>query len=130
MKQDVALDKIKSGTDAGTEIRHEVESFCQDAEIRQLRQRHRLTLQDASDLYGLSKSLLSQSENETRTTDDQHTGKAFLYVQEDELMFKTAGLHKTVALAFPGPIAGEPNHRPLGEVVNVEMAMFRATCIG
>lgn len=120
MKQDVALDMIKSGTDAGTEIRHEVESFCPSAEIRQLRQRHRLTLQDASDLYGLSKSLLSQIENATKATDDQHTGKAFLYVQEGGLEFKTAGLYKTVRLAFPGPVAWEPNHRQLWEVVNVE----------
>lgn len=130
MKQDVALDKIESGTDAGTEIRHKVESFCQGAEIRQLKQRHRLTLQDPSDLYDLSKSLLSQIENETRTTDDQHTGKAFLYVQEDGFEFKTKGLHKTVRLAFPGPIEVKPNHRQPGAVVNVEMNRFRAACIG
>lgn len=65
MRQDVALDTIKPETDAGTEIRHEAELFYLGAKIRKPRQRHRSTLQDVSDLGGLSKFLLPQIENET-----------------------------------------------------------------
>ncbi len=42
-----------------------MDALCLGAKIRKLRQRRGLTLQDVSDLSGLSKSLLSQIENET-----------------------------------------------------------------
>ena len=48
-----------------TEIQREVGALCLGAKIRKLRHRRSLTLQDVSELSGLSKSLLSQIENET-----------------------------------------------------------------
>ena len=48
-----------------TEIQRDVDALCLGAKIRKLRQRRGLTLQEVSDLSGLSKSLLSQIENET-----------------------------------------------------------------
>ena len=42
-----------------------MDALCLGAKIRKLRQRRGLTLQEVSDLSGLSKSLLSQIENET-----------------------------------------------------------------
>ena len=43
-----------------------MDALCLGVKIRKLRQRRGLTLQEVSDLSGLSKSLLSQIENETR----------------------------------------------------------------
>jgi len=47
------------------DIQREIDALCLGAKIRKLRHRRSLTLQDVSDLTGLSKSLLSQIENET-----------------------------------------------------------------
>lgn len=65
MRQDVALDRIKPETDAQTGIRHGAALFYLGAKIRKPRRRHSLTLQDVSDLSGLSKPLLPQIKNET-----------------------------------------------------------------
>lgn len=130
MKQDVALDMIKSGTIAETEIRHEAESFCPGAAIGQLRQRHRLTLQDVSDLCGLSKFLLSQTENESKHPISNIPEKRSPKCRKDNRSLKPRGYIKQLRLPPRAPIAGEPEHRPLGEVVNLEMALFRAACIG
>lgn len=46
------------------EIQREVEALSLGAKIRKLRQRRSLTLQEVSNICGLSKSLLSQIENE------------------------------------------------------------------
>lgn len=54
-----------SKSDPKTEIQDELESLCLGAKIRKLRQRRSMTLQEVSDISGLSKSLLSQIENET-----------------------------------------------------------------
>ena len=48
-----------------SDIQHEIDALCLGAKIRKLRHRRSLTLQDVSELSGLSKSLLSQIENET-----------------------------------------------------------------
>ena len=48
---------------AGKEIAGEVEALNLGNKIRQLRRKKTLTLQNISDLSGLSKSLLSQIEN-------------------------------------------------------------------
>ncbi len=48
-----------------TEIQREIDALCLGTKIRKLRHRRSLTLQDVSELTGLSKSLLSQIENET-----------------------------------------------------------------
>ena len=47
-----------------SEIQREVNSLCLGAKIRKLRQRRGMTLQEVSILSGLSKSLLSQIEND------------------------------------------------------------------
>ena len=59
-----ALKTIRSKAQSDTEIQHEVEALCLGSKIRKLRQRRSLTLQNVSDLTGLSKSLLSQIEND------------------------------------------------------------------
>ncbi len=46
------------------DIQQEVDALCLGTKIRALRQRRNLTLQEVSDISGLSKSLLSQIENE------------------------------------------------------------------
>lgn len=46
------------------DVQREVDALNLGSKIRKLRKRHSLTLQDVSDLTGLSKSLLSQVENE------------------------------------------------------------------
>lgn len=51
-------------TTAEQEIQQEVDALRLGNKIRNLRQRRNLTLQNVSDLTGLSKSLLSQIENE------------------------------------------------------------------
>ncbi len=53
----------KSQMDAN--VQREVDALCLGAKIRKLRQRRNLTLREVSELSGLSKSLLSQIENET-----------------------------------------------------------------
>lgn len=55
---------IRSKAQSDIEIQREVEALCLGSKIRKLRQRRSLTLQDVSDLSGLSKSLLSQIEND------------------------------------------------------------------
>ncbi len=55
---------MNSGTQLEKEIQREVDALYLGAKIRKLRQRRSLTLQDLSDLSGLSKSLLSQIEND------------------------------------------------------------------
>jgi len=60
----VALKSIKLETQSDKEIQREVDALQLGAKIRKLRQRRSLTLQDVSALSGLSKSLLSQIENE------------------------------------------------------------------
>ena len=47
-----------------SEIQREVDALCLGAKIRKLRQRRGMTLQEVSILSGLSKSLLSQIEND------------------------------------------------------------------
>jgi transcriptional regulator with XRE-family HTH domain len=47
-----------------SEIQREVDALCLGARIRKLRQRRSMTLQEVSILSGLSKSLLSQIEND------------------------------------------------------------------
>lgn len=46
------------------EVQREVDALCLGAKIRKLRQRRNLTLREVSELSGLSKSLLSQIENQ------------------------------------------------------------------
>jgi transcriptional regulator with XRE-family HTH domain len=60
----VGLKSIKPEAQPDKEIQREVDALCLGAKIRKLRQRRSLTLQDVSELSGLSKSLLSQIENE------------------------------------------------------------------
>lgn len=48
-----------------SEVQREVNALCLGTKIRKLRQRRNLTLKDVSEVTGLSKSLLSQIENET-----------------------------------------------------------------
>ncbi len=60
----MALNSIKLETQSDKEIQREVDALQLGAKIRKLRQRRSLTLQDVSALSGLSKSLLSQIENE------------------------------------------------------------------
>jgi transcriptional regulator with XRE-family HTH domain len=55
---------MKAEFQSDKEIKREVDALCLGAKIRKLRQRRSLTLQDVSVLSGLSKSLLSQIENE------------------------------------------------------------------
>ena len=55
---------IKSKGLPDLEIQSGVDALCLGSKIRKLRQRRSLTLQDVSDLSGLSKSLLSQIEND------------------------------------------------------------------
>ena len=47
------------------DVQREVDALCLGTKIRKLRQRRNLTLREVSELSGLSKSLLSQIENET-----------------------------------------------------------------
>lgn len=54
----------ESKTLKDTEIQREVDSLCLGTKIRKLRQRRNMTLQEVSILCGLSKSLLSQIEND------------------------------------------------------------------
>ncbi len=55
---------MKTEAQSDKEIQREVDSLQLGAKIRKLRHRRSLTLQDVSALSGLSKSLLSQIENE------------------------------------------------------------------
>lgn len=55
---------MKPETQSDMEIQREVDALCLGAKIRKLRQRRSLTLQEVAALSGLSKSLLSQIENE------------------------------------------------------------------
>jgi transcriptional regulator with XRE-family HTH domain len=55
---------MKPESESDKEIQREVDALCLGAKIRKLRQRRSLTLQDVSERSGLSKSLLSQIENE------------------------------------------------------------------
>lgn len=55
---------MDAGNQLDKEIQREVGALYLGAKIRKLRQRRSLTLQDLSDLSGLSKSLLSQIEND------------------------------------------------------------------
>lgn len=48
-----------------SDIRRDVDALCLGEKIRKLRKRRGMTLQEVSDISGLSKSLLSQIENET-----------------------------------------------------------------
>jgi transcriptional regulator with XRE-family HTH domain len=48
-----------------SDIRRDVDALCLGEKIRKLRKRRGMTLQEVSDICGLSKSLLSQIENET-----------------------------------------------------------------
>ena len=48
-----------------SDIRRDVDALCLGEKIRKLRKRRGMTLQGVSDISGLSKSLLSQIENET-----------------------------------------------------------------
>lgn len=64
MNHGVALNMIRAKSDTDTEIQHEVDALCLGAKIRKLRQRRSMTLQEVSNISGLSKSLLSQIENE------------------------------------------------------------------
>jgi transcriptional regulator with XRE-family HTH domain len=64
VKIGVALIAMKPEAQSEKEIQQEVAALCLGAKIRRLRQRRSLTLQDVSELSGLSKSLLSQIENE------------------------------------------------------------------
>lgn len=54
--------KLKNKADAETQ--REIDALCLGTKIRKLRHRRSLTLQEVSDLTGLSKSLLSQIEND------------------------------------------------------------------
>jgi transcriptional regulator with XRE-family HTH domain len=65
MEYGVALNMITPKTDTDTEIQNDVNALCLGANIRKLRQRRSMTLQDVSTISGLSKSLLSQIENES-----------------------------------------------------------------
>ena len=47
------------------DVQREMDALCLGTKIRNLRQRRNLTLREVSELSGLSKSLLSQIENET-----------------------------------------------------------------
>lgn len=58
------MNTSKPKTILDSEIQREVNSLCLGAKIRRLRQRRGMTLQEVSILSGLSKSLLSQIENE------------------------------------------------------------------
>ncbi|MEJ2156981.1 MAG: cupin domain-containing protein [Desulfobacteraceae bacterium] len=55
----------QNSTISDTEIQRDVDALCLGSKIRKLRKMRGLTLQEVSDLSGLSKSLLSQIENET-----------------------------------------------------------------
>ena len=55
---------VKSKALSEPEIQSEVDALCLGSKIRKLRQRRSLTLQDVSELSGLSKSLLSLIEND------------------------------------------------------------------
>lgn len=61
------METAESKLDTEIEIQHEVDALCLGAKIRKLRQRRSMTLQEVSDKSGLSKSLLSQIENDTST---------------------------------------------------------------
>lgn len=133
MRQDVELDMIKSGTNAETEIRHEAESFCPGAAIGLLRQRHRLTLQDVSDLWGLSKFLLSQIENKSKhpiinIPVINIPEKRSSMCRKVNRSLKPQGCIKQLRLPSRDPSPGNPGHRPLGQVVNVEMANDYVSC--
>ena len=54
----------RSKTVAETEIQRDVDALCLGTKIRSLRRKRGLTLREVSDLSGLSKSLLSQIEND------------------------------------------------------------------
>lgn len=59
------MKEAKANNHHPTEIQSEVDALCLGSKIRKLRLRRSMTLQEVSDLTGLSKSLLSQIENET-----------------------------------------------------------------
>jgi transcriptional regulator with XRE-family HTH domain len=58
------LNTSESKTLKDSEVQREVDSLCLGTKIRKLRQRRSMTLQEVSILSGLSKSLLSQIEND------------------------------------------------------------------
>ncbi len=58
------MNTSESKTLKDSEVQREVDSLCLGTKIRKLRQRRSMTLQEVSILSGLSKSLLSQIEND------------------------------------------------------------------
>lgn len=58
------LNTSESKTLKDSEVQREVDSLCLGTKILKLRQRRSMTLQEVSILSGLSKSLLSQIEND------------------------------------------------------------------
>lgn len=63
-KPDGITVNITANAATKTETQDEVDALCLGAKIRKLRQRRSMTLKEVSDISGLSKSLLSQIENE------------------------------------------------------------------
>ncbi len=61
----ITLKMQQNITISDREIQRDMDALCLGSKIRKLRKRRGLTLQEVSDLSGLSKSLLSQIENET-----------------------------------------------------------------
>lgn len=121
MKQDVALDMIKSGTDAETEIRHEAESFCPGAAIGQLRQRHRLTRQDISDICGLSKFLLSKIENRSKHPIINIPEKRSSMCRKVNWTLKPQGYIKQLRLPPRAPL---PGNRTTGHLGRLRMSKW------
>lgn len=64
MNCDLNLTMVETKSQMEADVQREVDSLCLGAKIRKLRQRRNLTLREVSELSGLSKSLLSQIENE------------------------------------------------------------------
>jgi transcriptional regulator with XRE-family HTH domain len=86
------LKPSESKTLKDSEVQREVDSLCLGNKIRKLRQRRSMTLQEVSILSSLSKSLISQIENNARVlsmttlhrteyTYNQHPGEASPCIQ-------------------------------------------------